>query len=74
MNQERPGSRLWWTSLGVPGGGFLAGESALAILAKRNRSQAIENKRSREMTDFAPINDVKDLRSGRETPSFRFAN
>jgi len=52
---------------------FSPGESALAILAKRKRSQAIENKRSREMTDFAPINDVKDLRSGRETPSFRFA-
>jgi hypothetical protein len=33
----------------------------LAILAKGNRGQAIENKRSREMTDFAPMNDLKDL-------------
>jgi hypothetical protein len=32
-----------------------------AILAKQKRSQAIENKRSREMTDFAPMNDLKDL-------------
>jgi hypothetical protein len=59
---------------GRPGGALLGGWSrGVANLAKRKRSQAIENKRSREMTHFAPMNDLKDLRPSRETLSFRLA-
>ena len=41
--------------------------------AKRKRGQAIENKRPREMADFAPMNDVKGLRFRRETLHFGHA-